>query len=57
VGMDLDKPLIDHVGLAKSFGVPGERIEKVAEVGPAMGRALASGGPYLIDARIDPHFK
>ena len=57
VGMDLDKPLIDHVGLAKSFGVPGERIEKVSEVGPAMGRALASGGPYLIDARIDPHFK
>jgi benzoylformate decarboxylase len=57
VGMDLDRPLIDHVGLAKSFGVPGERIEKVSEVGPAMGRALASGGPYLIDARIDPHFK
>jgi benzoylformate decarboxylase len=57
VGMDLDKPLIDHVGLAQSFGVPGERIEKVAEVGPAIGRALASGGPYLIDARIDPHFK
>jgi benzoylformate decarboxylase len=57
VGMDLEKPLIDHVGLAKSFGVPGERIEKVSEVGPAMGRALASGGPYLIDARIDPHFK
>ncbi|HEU4368175.1 MAG TPA: thiamine pyrophosphate-binding protein [Methylomirabilota bacterium] len=57
VGMDLDRPLIDHVGLAKSFGVPGERVEKVSEVGPAMGRALASGGPYLIDARIDPHFK
>jgi benzoylformate decarboxylase len=57
VGMDLDKPLIDHVGLAKSFGVPGERIEKVSEVGAAMGRGLASGGPYLIDARIDPHFK
>jgi len=57
VGMDLDKPLIDHVGLAKSFGVPGERIEKVSEVAAAMGRALASGGPYLIDARIDPHFK
>jgi benzoylformate decarboxylase len=57
VGMDLDRPLIDHVGLAKSFGVPGERVEKTAEVGPAVARALASGGPYLIDARIDPHFK
>ena len=37
--------------------MPGERVEKVAEVAPAMARALASGGPYLIDARIDPHFK
>jgi thiamine pyrophosphate-dependent acetolactate synthase large subunit-like protein len=55
--MDLDKPLIDHLGPARSFGVPGKRVEKVAEVGPAMGRALASGGPYLIDARIDPHFE
>ena len=45
------------MGLAKSLGVPGERVEKTADVGPAMGRALASGGPYLIDARIDPHFK
>ena len=57
MGMDLDRPLIDHLGLAKSFGVPGERIEKATEVGPAVGRALASGGPYLIDARIDSHFK
>ncbi|HEX9821257.1 MAG TPA: thiamine pyrophosphate-binding protein [Methylomirabilota bacterium] len=57
VGMDLDRPLIDHVGLAKSFGVPGERVEKAAEVRPAVERGLASGGPYLIDARIDPHFK
>jgi benzoylformate decarboxylase len=56
VGMDLDEPLIDHVGLARSLGVPGERVEKAAEVGPAIGRALASEGPYLIDARIDPHF-
>ena len=57
VGMDLDRPLIDHVGLAKSFGVPGERVEKAAEVRPAVERGLATGGPYLIDARIDPHFK
>jgi len=57
VGMDLDKPFIDHVGLARSLGVPGERVEKTAEVGPAVGRGLASGGPYLIDVRIDPAFK
>lgn len=57
VGMDLDRPFIDWVGLAGSLGVPGERLEKTAEVGPAVGRALASGGPVLLDVRIDPSFK
>lgn len=57
VGMDLDRPFIDYVGLARSLGVPGERVEKTAEVRAAMGRALASGGPYLLDVRIDPSFK
>jgi benzoylformate decarboxylase len=56
VGMDLVPP-IDFVGLARSLGVPGEHIEKAAEVAPALGRGLASGGPYLIDVRIDPTFK
>ncbi|HYE89490.1 MAG TPA: thiamine pyrophosphate-dependent enzyme, partial [Terriglobales bacterium] len=56
VGMDL-QPHIDYIGMAKSFGVPGERIEKTADVGAAMKRALGSGGPYLIDVKIDPTFK
>jgi benzoylformate decarboxylase len=55
--MDLDKPLIDYIGLARSLGVPGERVEKAADVGAAVGRALKSGGPALIDVRIDPSFK
>ncbi|TMQ14584.1 MAG: thiamine pyrophosphate-binding protein, partial [Candidatus Rokuibacteriota bacterium] len=53
VGMDIDKPLVNYVELARSLGVPGQRVEKATEVGPAIGRALASGGPYLIDVRID----
>ncbi|MFL5174847.1 MAG: thiamine pyrophosphate-binding protein [Microvirga sp.] len=57
VGMDIQRPTVNYVELARSLGVPGERIEKPAEVGAAMGRGLASGGPYLIDAQIDPHFK
>ena len=56
VGMDLT-PAIDYVGLAKSLGVRGERVEKTQDVGPALGRALASGGPALIDVKIDPTFK
>jgi thiamine pyrophosphate-dependent acetolactate synthase large subunit-like protein len=54
--MDLDRPFIDFVGMAKALGVPGERVEKAADVGRALGRGLASGGPCLLDVRIDPSF-
>jgi len=57
VAMDLVNPRLDYVGLAKSMGVAGELVEKSADVGPAMHRGLASGGPYLIDVRIDGAFK
>lgn len=57
IAMDLVKPAIDYVGLAKSLGVPGELVEKTADVGAAVKRGIASGGPYLIDARIDGAFK
>lgn len=56
VGMDLDKPLIDFVGLARAHGVPGERVEKAADIQGAMGRALAAGGPYLLEVQLDPSF-
>ena len=56
VGMDLDRPFIDYVGLAKSLGVPGEHVEKTAEVGKALERGLRSGGPYLVDVRLDSSF-
>ncbi len=56
VAMDVDKPLIDFVGLARSLGVPGTRVEKTSDIGAAIGKALASGGPHLVDVRIDPSF-
>ncbi len=57
VAMDLDRPFIDFVGLAHSLGVSGERVEKAAEIGAALARGLASGGPYLLDVQVDPTFK
>jgi benzoylformate decarboxylase len=53
VAMDLVRPGLDYVGLARAQGVPGEKVDKAAEVAPALKRGLASGGPYLIDVRID----
>jgi len=57
VGMDLDDPRVDFVGLARSLGVEGERVEKASEIGPALGRALARGGPTLLDVGLDRAFK
>src|SRR3990167_2768537 len=57
IAMDLVNPAIDFVGLARSFGVPGEAVEKAPDIGAALERGLARGGPYLIDVRIDGSFK
>lgn len=40
--------------LAEALGCHGERVEKVAELRPALERAAAAGGPSLIDVRTDP---
>ena len=57
IAMDLVNPAIDFVGLARSLGVPGEAVEKTPDIGTALARGLALGGPYLIDVRIDGSFK
>ena len=56
VGMDLERPRIDFVGLAQSLGVPAERVDKVEEISAALTHALARGGPSLIDVEVDGSF-
>ena len=48
-----DIPGIDWVGFARSMGADGERIDHPAQIEAAVGRALASTGPYLLDFRTD----
>jgi benzoylformate decarboxylase len=57
IGMDLEQPAIDFVGLAKALGVPGERVDKVKNVRHALTRAWQRGGPFLIDVLMDRSFK
>ena len=38
-------------------GVRGERIEKAADVGPALGRAIAAPGPTVLEVQLDRSFK
>ncbi len=57
VGMDLLEPAIDFVGLARSLGVAAERARTVAETTDLLGKALADGGPMLIEVGLDRNFK
>lgn len=46
----------DFVAFARAFGAAGERVETVAQMRPALERALASPVPYLLDIRIGFRF-
>ncbi|MDX6511031.1 MAG: acetolactate synthase large subunit [Gaiellaceae bacterium] len=52
VGTDLVNP--DFAALARSFGAHGEVVERTEDFAEAFERALASGGPALIELRVDP---
>jgi benzoylformate decarboxylase len=52
IAMDLDQPPIDYVALAKGFGVPARRVERAADIAPAIEAGIASGAVNLIDVSI-----
>jgi acetolactate synthase-1/2/3 large subunit len=43
----------DFAAIGAAFGLHAESIEDPAEVAPAVGRALASGGPSLVHVKVD----
>ena len=50
--LNLDRPHLDFVSLAKGMGVPGRRVEDVAELMRAIEDAAKEPGPYLIEAAL-----
>jgi acetolactate synthase I/II/III large subunit len=52
VAVDLPDTRYDQI--AESFGLYGERVGKPEEIGAAMARARAAGGPALLDLAIAP---
>lgn len=50
--LNLDRPHLDFVSLAKGMGVPGRRVEDVAELMRAIEDAGKEPGPYLIEAAL-----
>ncbi len=48
--MDLDRPTLDWLAMAKGMGVEGQRASNAGELARALKAGLASEGPYLIEA-------
>ncbi len=42
----------DFAALARDFGLAGTRVDDPAEIGPALARALAEGGPAVIEVPV-----
>jgi acetolactate synthase I/II/III large subunit len=51
------EPYSPHfANIAREFGIPGERVERPDDLGPAVHRALASDGPALIEVLVARDF-
>jgi acetolactate synthase-1/2/3 large subunit len=53
IAIELKNP--DFHKLVEAYGCHGETVEKTAEFGPALDRALASGRPAVINIKMDPN--
>jgi len=49
-----DVPGVDFVDIARGFGCRASRVERAAELAPALAQACASDQPWLVDVRMDP---
>jgi acetolactate synthase-1/2/3 large subunit len=47
--LDLDRPDLDWVSLAKGMGVPGARVETMEEFNRRLAEGIAASGPYLVE--------
>jgi benzoylformate decarboxylase len=54
VGLDLDRPDVDFVALARGFGVDATPVEKAGDVGDAVRAALDSDRPHLLELTVAP---
>ncbi|MEV6591101.1 acetolactate synthase large subunit [Streptomyces acidicola] len=52
--LELSRPDLDFVGLARAMGVPAEQATTADEFTAILGRALAEPGPYLVDCDVPP---
>jgi len=52
LAMDIEDPAVDYLALATAMGVPARRIERAADIAPAIEAAIRSGVANLIEIPI-----
>jgi benzoylformate decarboxylase len=57
VGMELNDPPVDFVGMARSFGVKAERAKSVKEATDLLALSIKGRAPMLIDVDMDRAYK
>jgi acetolactate synthase-1/2/3 large subunit len=54
--LDLGRPDLDLVSVARGMGVPASRATTAEELAEQLGRSLRTAGPALIEAVVPPVF-
>jgi benzoylformate decarboxylase len=57
VAMDLDKPRVDFVSVARGLGLTAHKATTLSDLGDLLEAALAHDGPTLIDVEVDRSWK
>jgi benzoylformate decarboxylase len=57
VGMDLDRPRVDFLSVARGFGLTAHKADALSDFGDLLQQALAAEGPTLIDVEVDRSWK
>jgi benzoylformate decarboxylase len=57
VAMDLDKPRVDFVSVARGLGLQAHKATTLSDLGDLLQQALAADGPTLIDVEVDRSWK
>jgi acetolactate synthase-1/2/3 large subunit len=52
--IDLDRPAIDWIGVAKGLGVPAVFADTAEDLADQFSKALSEPGPHLVEMRIGP---
>jgi len=57
VGMDLDRPRVDFLLVARGLGLTAHKAHTLGDFGDLLRQALAAEGPTLIDVEVDRSWK